>query len=74
MLVLKYVKNMVEVDEIHFLKVKNKGRLSFPVAMGGCAINHENVHENVVKEALEILKVIDLHLYRPWKHDFHMII
>ena len=53
---LEYVKHMVEVDEIHFLKVKNKGRLSFPVAMGWCSINNKNV----VKEALEILKGIDL--------------
>ena len=45
---LEYVKHMVEVDEIHFLKVKNKGILSFPIAMGGCAINDKNV----VKEAL----------------------
>ena len=53
---LEYVKHMVEVDEIHFLKVKNKGSMSFIVAMGGCAINDKNV----VKEALEILKGIDL--------------
>ena len=69
-LVLEFVKYMVEVDEIHFLKVKNKGRMSFPVAMGGCAI----IDKNLVKEALEILKGIDLPFYQPWKHDFHMII
>ena len=56
---LEYVKHMVEVDEIHFLKVKNKGRLSFLVAMGGSAINDKNV----VKEALEILKGNDRSFY-----------
>ena len=56
---LEYVKHMVEVDEIHFLKVKNKGRLSFPISMGGCDINDKNV----VKEALEILKGINIPFY-----------
>ena len=67
---LEYVKHMIEVDEIHFLKVNDKGRLSFPVAVRGYAINDKNV----VKEALDILKGIYLPFYKPWKHDFHMII
>ena len=55
---LEYVKHMVKVDDIHFLKVTNKGIFSFLVTMGGCALNDKNV----VKEAPKILKGIDLAL------------
>ena len=39
MLVLEYVKKYMDVDEIHFLKSKKKGRTPFPIVMGGYAIN-----------------------------------
>ena len=42
-LVLEYVKHMVEVDELHFLKVKNKEILSSLVAIGGCTINDKEL-------------------------------
>jgi len=36
---LEYVSQMVEVDNLHFVKSRKKGEIVFPIAMGGYAVN-----------------------------------
>jgi len=55
---LEYVRLMVEIDNLHFTKSKKKGRMTFLVVMGGYAINEKRG----IKEALELLKSLDLPL------------
>lgn len=37
--VLEYIRQLVEIDEIHFISSRKKGRMTFPIVMGGYAIN-----------------------------------
>jgi len=67
---LEYVRLMVEIDNLHFTKSKKKGRMTFLVVMGGYAINEKRG----IKEALELLKSLDLPLDSPWKYDPYFLI
>jgi len=60
---LEYVRLMVEIDNLHFTKSKKKGRMTFLVVMGGYAINEKRG----IKEALELLKSLDLPCTRKRK-------
>ena len=52
--VLEYVKEVVEVDEIHFHKYKKRGRVIFPIVMGGYSI-----HDNRGKMAIMVFETLD---------------
>ena len=62
---LEYVKQWMEVDELHFLKFMIMGRNHFPIFMGGYAINDKKAIEWVEFT----LKEIGMKLYFPWKYD-----
>ena len=36
---LEYLRQMVEVDDLHFIKSRKKGRIVFPISMGGYVLN-----------------------------------
>ena len=46
---VEYIKQMVEVDNLHFVKSKKKGRDNFPIVMGGYAINNNKFLEQITK-------------------------
>ena len=46
---VEYIKQMVEVDNLHFVKSKKKGRDKFPIVMGGYAINNNKFLEQLTK-------------------------
>ena len=60
---------MEEVDEIHFRKYKKKGRMKFPIVMGGFGI-HDRRGEN---EAIKILETLNFLKDQPWKYDPHFL-
>jgi hypothetical protein len=55
---------------VHFLKSKNKGRMTFPIVMGGYDVNDKKG----AKEAMQILEKLSLSRDQPSKYDPHFII
>ena len=60
----------MEVNEIHFLKSKNKGRNPLPIVMRGYAMNDKNSIEQVEATLIELGMNLDF----PWKYDPHFLI
>ena len=56
--VLEYISEMVEMDDIHFMRTKKKTKLNFPMSMGGYVTNDKIC----IKDSLETLKQINLPL------------
>ena len=59
--VLEYICEMVEMDDIHFMRTKKKTTLNFPMSMGGYVKNDKRC----IKDSLEALKQINLPLDQP---------
>ena len=55
---LEYVSQMIEIDNIHFLQSKKKGRTEYPVSMGVYAINNKRGFTKVI----QIIKYLALPL------------
>ena len=47
---MEYVRQLVEVDEIHLHKCKKKGRMNFPIVMGGYAIHNKRGLDEAIKD------------------------
>jgi hypothetical protein len=61
---------MVDIYKVHFLKSKKKGRIHFPIVMGGYAINDRKG----AKEATQILEKLSFPQDQPWRYDPHFVI
>ena len=58
--VLEYISEMVEMDDIHFMRTKKKTRLNFPMSMGGYVTNDKRC----IKDSIKALKQINLPIYQ----------
>ena len=56
--VLEYISELVEMDDIHFMRRKKKTKLHFPMSIGGYVTNDKRC----IKDSLEDLKQINLPL------------
>ena len=52
---MEYVRQMKEIDEIHFLKSRKKGRMNIPIVMGG----YDMHNKRGVNEAIKILETLN---------------
>ena len=59
--VLEYISDMVEMDDIHFMRTKKKTKLNFPMAMGAYVTNDQRY----IKDSLKDLKHTNLPLDLP---------
>ena len=56
--ILEYISEMVDMDDIHFMRTMKKTKLNFPMSMGGYVTNDKRC----IKDSLEALKQINLPL------------
>ena len=56
--VLEYISEMVEMDDIHFMRTKKKTKLNCPISMGGYVTNDKRC----INDSIEALKQINLPL------------
>jgi len=67
---LEYVRYLLHVDEIYFIKSKNNIHVVYHITLRGYAFeNYKGVGEEV-----KILKEISFLLDKPWKYGPHLII
>ena len=70
MFVLEYIKQLVDIDKIHFLISKKKRRRTFSIMMGRYDVNIKNS----TKEAIKVLEKFIFPQDHPWKYDPYFII
>ena len=59
--VLEYVRKMIEIDNLHFVKSGKKGRTPLPIAMRGYVVSDKRGIEEIIK----VLKFLDLPMDYP---------